>query len=171
MAMPRGKSDAVQVNIRFRPLMEWEKEKMRQDGRTDVESPFLLDGNTVIDRETRKKFPYDTVLPYGMTQEEVYNHCAKDYVKDLMDGFNVTIFAYGTTGSGKTFTMAGEGDQPGITPRMVQDIFSAIETYGRDRADTDPAAVTRRIEVVCSYFEIYNGRIVSLGLTHRLQRI
>eukprot|EP00658_Telonema_sp_P-2_P048152 TRINITY_DN36640_c0_g1_i1.p1 TRINITY_DN36640_c0_g1~~TRINITY_DN36640_c0_g1_i1.p1 ORF type:complete len:913 (-),score=324.00 TRINITY_DN36640_c0_g1_i1:166-2904(-) len=125
-------------------------------------SPFALEANQVVDTYARKKWPFDNVIPMGVSQEQVYNDCARDYVKDLMDGYNVTIFAYGTTGSGKTYTMAGEDDAPGIIPRMTADIFRAIDTYGIDRADTDPGAINRRIEVVCSYYEIYNENVNDL---------
>ena len=45
-----------------------------------------------------------------------------------MDGYNVTIFAYGQTGSGKTYTMQGNKTNPGLTPRVVQELFSIVGT-------------------------------------------
>jgi kinesin family protein 5 len=65
------------------------------------------------------------------TQEKIYEITAKPVVTSCLAGFNGTIFAYGQTSSGKTFTMQGAGlhdkNLRGITPRMVEDIFQTIE--------------------------------------------
>jgi len=151
------------VNIRFRPLMKFELDKDPELATRGP--PFQLSGNQVLDQEVNKKWNYDTVMPYDTTQEQMYNAAAKGYVTDLMEGFNVTIFAYGTTGSGKTHTMQGDENSPGITPRMVGEIFEKIETYAQDRPD-DPRASTRKIEVLCSYFEIYNEHVNDLIEPH-----
>lgn len=148
------------MNIRFRPLMKFELDKDPELATRGP--PFQLSGNQVLDQEVNKKWNYDTVMPYDTTQEQMYNAAAKGYVTDLMEGFNVTIFAYGTTGSGKTHTMQGDENSPGITPRMVGEIFEKIETYAQDRPD-DPRASTRKIEVLCSYFEIYNGELIVIS--------
>ncbi|OWK53986.1 Kinesin heavy chain isoform 5C [Lonchura striata] len=52
-----------------------------------------------------KPYVFDRVLPPNTTQEQVYNACAKQIVKDVLEGYNGTIFAYGQTSSGKTHTM------------------------------------------------------------------
>lgn len=67
----------------------------------------------------------------------------------LLQGYNAAIIAYGQTGTGKTYTMEGalEGEQRGIIPRAVQDIFHTIQT------DTAPSS---RYLVRASYLQIYN---------------
>ena len=60
------------------------------------------------------------------TQEDVYETAAKPIVKDVLDGYNGTIFAYGQTSSGKTYTMEGvlqDKEDMGIIPRINRDIF------------------------------------------------
>ncbi|KTF88265.1 hypothetical protein cypCar_00036018, partial [Cyprinus carpio] len=52
-----------------------------------------------------KPYVFDKVFPTNCTQEQVYNTCAKQIVKDVLGGYNGTIFAYGQTSSGKTYTM------------------------------------------------------------------
>jgi kinesin family protein 11 len=72
-------------------------------------------------------------------QEKVYNQAIVPIVQEVLDGFNCTIFAYGQTGTGKTFTMEGgprnsvDGKQlsavAGVIPRAIKQIFEAIESY------------------------------------------
>ena len=68
-----------------------------------------------------------------------------------MEGFNSVIFAYGQTASGKTFTLSGNEDEPGIIPRAMKDVFGYIKkTVGREYL------------LRCSYLEIYNESIHDL---------
>uniref|UniRef100_A0A668UZ80 Kinesin-like protein n=1 Tax=Oreochromis aureus TaxID=47969 RepID=A0A668UZ80_OREAU len=76
-----------------------------------------------------KPYMFDRVFQSNTTQEQVYNACAQKIVKDVLEGYNGTIFAYGQTSSGKTHTMEGnlhDTDSMGIIPRIVQDIFNYI---------------------------------------------
>ena len=69
-----------------------------------------------------------------------------------MDGFNVTIFAYGQTGAGKTFTMMGSKEQEGLMPRVANAIFEIVERDSKDRA----------FEVASSMIELYRGTCIDL---------
>merc|ERR1740121_417761 len=71
------------------------------------------------------KFQFDAVWTPG-TQDEIFEDC-KDLVQSAVDGYNVTLFAYGQTGAGKTFTMAGVPGQLGVSPRTITEIFQVIE--------------------------------------------
>uniref|UniRef100_A0A4W6EBY9 Kinesin-like protein n=1 Tax=Lates calcarifer TaxID=8187 RepID=A0A4W6EBY9_LATCA len=76
-----------------------------------------------------KSYVFDQVFPTNATQEQVYNTCAKQIVRDVLGGYNGTIFAYGQTSSGKTHTMEGNLHDPqgmGIIPRIAEDIFEHI---------------------------------------------
>ncbi|NP_999628.1 kinesin heavy chain [Strongylocentrotus purpuratus] len=98
---------------------------------------------------------FDRIFKPNTTQEEVYNKAARQIVKDVLDGYNGTIFAYGQTSSGKTFTMEGVMGNPqymGIIPRIVQDIFNHI--YQMDES--------LEFHIKVSYFEIYMDRIRDL---------
>uniref|UniRef100_A0A8B9L554 Kinesin-like protein n=1 Tax=Astyanax mexicanus TaxID=7994 RepID=A0A8B9L554_ASTMX len=102
-----------------------------------------------------KPYVFDRVLPPNTTQELVYDSCAKQIVKDVLEGYNGTIFAYGQTSSGKTHTMEGklhDPDHMGIIPRIAQDIFDHI--YSMDE--------NLEFHIKVSYFEIYLDKIRDL---------
>ncbi|KAG8901134.1 hypothetical protein FRB99_005550, partial [Tulasnella sp. 403] len=75
-------------------------------------------------------FTFDRVFPPGTRQVEVFDYGVKGIVKDVLDGYNGTVFAYGQTGSGKTFTMMGadidDEELKGIIPRITEQIFTSI---------------------------------------------
>ncbi|KAF8628371.1 hypothetical protein AX15_003901 [Amanita polypyramis BW_CC] len=101
-------------------------------------------------------FTLDRVFPMGTKQQEVFDYGVKDIVKDVLDGYNGTVFAYGQTGSGKTFTMMGadiDSDEfKGIIPRITEQIFQSI-------VESDPHL---EYLVKVSYMEIYLERIRDL---------
>ncbi|KAJ3373821.1 Kinesin- protein 6 [Allomyces arbusculus] len=93
-------------------------------------------------------FRFDRVFDEQTTQEEIFDHVAKDAVQSVMDGFNATIFAYGQTGSGKTFTITGGAEKysdRGLIPRTIQFIFKEMAKRPN-----------RKYQVSVSYLEIYN---------------
>uniref|UniRef100_A0A6Q2WRC0 Kinesin-like protein n=1 Tax=Esox lucius TaxID=8010 RepID=A0A6Q2WRC0_ESOLU len=111
----------IKVMCRFRPLNSSEVT------RGDKYIPkFQGEDHVVLGS---KPFQFDRVFQPNTTQEQVYNACAQKIVKDVLEGYNGTIFAYGQTSSGKTHTMEGNLHDPdgmGIIPRIVQDIFNYI---------------------------------------------
>jgi kinesin family protein 18/19 len=66
-------------------------------------------------------------------------------VDGLLIGYNATIFAYGATGAGKTFTMMGSAKNPGVIPQTLDYLF---EQVGRRAADS--------VDIRVSYVEVYN---------------
>jgi kinesin family protein C1 len=64
-------------------------------------------------------------------QEELFQEI-RDMVGAVVDGKKVSIFAYGQTGAGKTYTMQGTQEEPGLIPRSVNLIFNTIDTYKKD---------------------------------------
>jgi len=134
--------------FRFRPLNE--AEILRGD---KFIPKFKGDETVVIGQG--KPYVFDRVLPPSTTQEQVYNACAKQIVKDVLEGYNGTIFAYGQTSSGKTHTMEGKLHDPqlmGIIPRIAHDIFDHI--YSMDE--------NLEFHIKVSYFEIYLDKIRDL---------
>lgn len=133
---------------RFRPLNEAEIL------RGDKFIPKFKGEETVVIGQG-KPYVFDRVLPPNTTQEQVYNACAKQIVKDVLEGYNGTIFAYGQTSSGKTHTMEGKLHDPqlmGIIPRIAHDIFDHI--YSMDE--------NLEFHIKVSYFEIYLDKIRDL---------
>jgi kinesin family protein 3/17 len=85
----------------------------------------------------------------------VYRDTASPIVESVLEGYNGTIFAYGQTGTGKTFTMEGKDDPPslkGIIPRTFDHIFERITGMG----------VNKQFLVSVSYLELYNEEIRDL---------
>ena len=80
-------------------------------------------------------------------QETIYTETCKRIIDSVMNGFNGTVFAYGQTGTGKTFTMEGTKDKPGVTPRSFQHIFGDIKQ----------APDTKKFLVSVSYLEIWDN--------------
>ncbi|XP_030265216.1 LOW QUALITY PROTEIN: kinesin heavy chain [Sparus aurata] len=137
----------VRVMCRFRPLNEAEIT------RGDKYIPKFKEEDTVV--IASKPYVFDRVLPPNTSQEQVYDQCAKQIVKDVLGGYNGTIFAYGQTSSGKTHTMEGKLHDPqlmGIIPRIAHDIFDHI--YSMDE--------NLEFHIKVSYFEIYLDKIRDL---------
>lgn len=75
-------------------------------------------------------------------------------IKSVIDGYNACVFAYGTTGSGKTYTMTGTPETPGIDILIIQDLFNLINDHSGEKT----------ISIKMSYVEIYNEVIRDLLL-------
>ncbi|XP_075037020.1 kinesin heavy chain [Mixophyes fleayi] len=139
---------SIKVMCRFRPLNSAEIH------RGDKFIPVFKGDDTIVVGQG-KPYVFDKVLPPNTSQEQVYSACAKQIVKDVLDGYNGTIFAYGQTSSGKTHTMEGKLHNPqlmGIIPRIAADIFDHI--YSMDE--------NLEFHIKVSYFEIYLDKIRDL---------
>lgn len=101
-----------------------------------------------------KVFTFDQVFTPDSTQEDVYAKVAQ-HAKAVIRGYNTTVFAYGSTGSGKSYTMTGTSANPGIIPRVVSEIFSIIETTTSVEKDV-------LFYVRMSYVELYNNNFRNL---------
>uniref|UniRef100_A0A8C5CF54 Kinesin-like protein n=1 Tax=Gadus morhua TaxID=8049 RepID=A0A8C5CF54_GADMO len=137
----------IKVMCRFRPLNSSEVT------RGDRYIPKFPQGDDTV--VISKPYAFDRVFASNTSQEQVYNACAQRIVKDVLEGYNGTIFAYGQTSSGKTHTMEGllhDTDNMGIIPRIVQDIFNYI--YSMDE--------NLEFHIKVSYFEIYLDKIRDL---------
>lgn len=104
------------------------------------------------------RFTFDEVFDIDSSQEEVYSLTAKPAVLSVLEGYNSTIFAYGQTGTGKTFTMEGftydnMDSKRGIIPRTIEDIFQYIES----NSNRDTKFIIR-----AAYLQIYNEMISDL---------
>ncbi|PQP93752.1 kinesin-like protein KIF22 [Prunus yedoensis var. nudiflora] len=69
-----------------------------------------------------KSYSFDVVFHPGSSQDEVFSE-VEPVIKSALDGYNACIFAYGQTGTGKTFTMEGTPDFPGVVPRAIEALF------------------------------------------------
>eukprot|EP00931_Biecheleriopsis_adriatica_P100867 TRINITY_DN76109_c0_g1_i1.p1 TRINITY_DN76109_c0_g1~~TRINITY_DN76109_c0_g1_i1.p1 ORF type:complete len:719 (-),score=187.13 TRINITY_DN76109_c0_g1_i1:30-2186(-) len=148
---PDQHEESIKVCCRFRPQNQLEKE---QSGKICVTVPD--DGVSVYVPSSDSNFVYDRVFGIEASQKEVYDYAAKPIINAVLRGFNGTVFAYGQTASGKTFTMEGadieDEVQMGVIPRMVFSIFDGI--YHAD----DYIEFLVKVSIV----EIYNERIRDL---------
>jgi len=102
-------------------------------------------------RSKDQRYAFDRVFDQYASQEEVYEHTAKLLLSNVLNGVNATVFAYGATGSGKTHTMIGEENSPGIMVQAMRDLFRAVEE-NQDKQYT----------VSMTYLEVYNETIRDL---------
>ncbi|KAF8476726.1 kinesin-domain-containing protein [Russula ochroleuca] len=141
-----NKDDKVLVSIRVRPS----ESPTAWEAQTSANSIKLLSQHHRNAATAPPVFHFDEILT-GSDNKSVYNAVARNHVCAAMDGYNSVIFAYGQTASGKTFTLSGDDEQPGIIPRAMKDVFAFIKRT--------PA---REYLLRCSYLEIYNETIYDL---------
>ncbi|KAF4520864.1 hypothetical protein B566_EDAN007045 [Ephemera danica] len=72
-----------------------------------------------------KSFRFDGVYGDSSVTENIYNEVAYPLIEGVAQGYNCTVFAYGQTGCGKSFTMQGVREQPGIIPLALGQLFEA----------------------------------------------
>ena len=135
----------LKVAIRIRPSIDYdETRRIQVSGNRELRYIHI---KRVITNDQTKTLKYDCVSDQFATQEEVFTQFRiKDNVKNLFEGYSSTIFCYGTTGSGKTYTMQGkentstkvchvnktslssmERSSQGVAPRCLESIFRLVE--------------------------------------------
>ena len=126
MQSPNGAS--IRVVCRFRPLNEKELAMTNKEGKINFISKNQLQFTSIAEAQTIN-FNFDYIFPPTSTQKEIYESSSKEIIASVLQGYNGTIFAYGQTSSGKTYTMTGEINSPekeGIIPRMIHYVFDQI---------------------------------------------
>ncbi|KAI3822957.1 hypothetical protein L1987_10559 [Smallanthus sonchifolius] len=108
----------IRVFCRIRPTVNGEKFSHKRPV-VPVDSSGIL---VNFAENKRKLYKFDMVLHPGSTQDEVFSEI-EPVIKSALDGYNVCILAYGQTGTGKTFTMEGNPDCPGVVPRTIEALF------------------------------------------------
>lgn len=117
----------VKVICRFRPISDKERDQTKNVCAEFIDN-YQVAIKTTHDLNTYR-FSFDRIFSPKASQEEVFDLAARPIIDSVLEGFNGTIFAYGQTSSGKTFTMMGDirnEVNEGIIPRMVQHIFNHI---------------------------------------------
>ncbi|XP_032544278.1 kinesin-like protein KIF21A isoform X9 [Chiroxiphia lanceolata] len=118
-----------------------------------------------------KAFTFDYVFNIDSQQEEIYIQCIEKLIEGCFEGYNATVFAYGQTGAGKTYTM-GTGfdvniteEEQGIISRAVKHLFRCIEEkkQGAIKQGLPPPD----FKVNAQFLELYNEEILDLFDTTR----
>uniref|UniRef100_A0A8C8MDT8 Kinesin-like protein n=1 Tax=Oncorhynchus tshawytscha TaxID=74940 RepID=A0A8C8MDT8_ONCTS len=169
--MPMDKSDKpevmdnVKVVVRCRPLNQKERSMGHKQAVSVDENRGTITVNKLeTTHEPPKTFTFDTVFGPDSKQLDVYNLTARPIIDSVLEGYNGTIFAYGQTGTGKTFTMEGVRAAPelrGIIPNSFAHVFGHI---AKAEGDT-------RFLVRVSYLEIYNEEVRDLLGKDQMQRL
>nr|AIN36848.1 KIF3B [Eriocheir sinensis] len=149
-------AEAVKVVVRCRPMNE--QETANQHERVvdmDVDRGVVeLRNIKAADTDPRKTFTFDAVYDWNSKQQELYDETFRPLINSVLSGFNGTIFAYGQTGTGKTYTMEGirdDSDQRGVIPNSFEHIFSYIARSSN-----------QQFLIRASYLEIYQEEIRDL---------
>ena len=151
--MLKDKSESVKVVMRCRPLTPKEMEEQREcivNVDMDVGSIQVYNPQNI---KELKSFTFDHSYDWRATQQLIFEQTALPILESIMEGYNGTIFAYGQTGTGKTYTMEGNDNETdkGIIPRSIDWIFNNIKNY--------PA---QQFLVRVSFVEIYNEEVRDL---------
>jgi len=144
---------SIRVFCRVRPLSQREKDLKDTDISQQVDTMTVTVQKPSVGTIPHdvEQFNFDAVFKPG-TQAEVFDTC-KDLVQSALDGYNVTMFAYGQTGAGKTFTMyGGPNDMQGTAPRTIAELYRLI------KKDEDRV----RFTVMASMMELYRNELVDL---------
>nr|XP_041571844.1 centromere-associated protein E isoform X5 [Taeniopygia guttata] len=145
---------AVTVCVRVRPLIA------RENASGDkVSLHWKSENNTVSDVSGTKIFSYDRVFHSSDNTQQLYDGVAVPIIQSAVRGYNGTIFAYGQTASGKTYTMMGNEDSVGIIPKAIQHVFKIICEIP-----------DREFLLRVSYMEIYNETITDLLCDNRKKK-
>ncbi|XP_041060305.1 kinesin-like protein KIF3B isoform X1 [Carcharodon carcharias] len=158
-------SESVKVVVRCRPMNE--KEIAGGYGRiVDIDAKLgqiLVKNPKGGPSELPKTFTFDAVYDYNSKQVELYDETFRPLVESVLLGFNGTIFAYGQTGTGKTYTMEGLRTDPerrGVIPNSFEHIFTHISR-----------SQNQQYLVRASYLEIYQEEIKDLLAKDQTKRL
>eukprot|EP00754_Rhynchopus_humris_P024449 Rhum_TRINITY_DN14894_c11_g1::Rhum_TRINITY_DN14894_c11_g1_i1::g.126108::m.126108 len=162
-------SSGIAVMIRCRPFNQREKHWFAEQGK-EVTPVLSMEGDRVNildpanDYQPKDAFAYNHCYwscvgfdsPNGIaTQDHVYQTSGKQILEKALEGYNGTVFAYGQTGAGKTYSMLGAPGSPGISYLAINDLFAHIE---REKVDNPGTMYTVEI----SFMEIYNEQVRDL---------
>nr|XP_020462657.1 kinesin-like protein KIF18A isoform X2 [Monopterus albus] len=159
----------VKVVVRVRPANDTEKRENCRNVIQVVDSHMLIFDpkeedtpcfgsqrvqNRNINKRANKdlKFVFDHVFNENSTQVEVFENTTKGVLDGVMNGFNCAVFAYGATGAGKTHTMLGSENDPGVMYHTMKELFKRM----------DAAKEEKEFTVAFSYLEVYNEQIRDL---------
>ncbi|XP_020593274.1 kinesin-like protein KIN-8A isoform X2 [Phalaenopsis equestris] len=149
----------IMVFVRLRPMGKKEDETglrscVRIVNKRDV---YLTDCASETDylrlkRVRGRHFCFDASFPESTSQQEVYSTTTTKLVESVLEGRNGSVFCYGATGAGKTYTMLGTMENPGVMALAMKDLFSKIKQKSLDGKHS----------VLLSYLEVYNETVRDL---------
>uniref|UniRef100_G3VNL2 Kinesin-like protein KIF24 n=1 Tax=Sarcophilus harrisii TaxID=9305 RepID=G3VNL2_SARHA len=150
-------TEKIRVCVRKRPLA------LREERRGEINIITVEDKETLLVYEKKEAvdltqyilqhvFYFDEVFGETCTNQDVYMKTTHPLIQHIFKGGNATCFAYGQTGAGKTYTMIGTHQNPGLYALAAEDIFKQI----------DQVQPKRDLSVWISFYEIYCGQLYDL---------
>lgn len=145
--------ETFKVAVRVRPLSEKEQGQgriveLQEDQRVLVFDPPGAADAGRTGRTKNMRFYYDRVFDERATNAQIYEETVAPLLEKLLEGFNLTVFAYGPTGSGKTYTIQGDEKDEGVMQRLIRTLFQ------KTRA--------QKTSLSASFMEIYNEQVNDL---------
>jgi hypothetical protein len=129
----------------------------------------FIDTKSVRIKNQNQIIQLDRIFGQSANQDDIYTEIAQDTIKDILVGYNGTIFTYGQSGSGKTHTMYGQDiwddELKGIIPRSIEHLFRYIESQKNKHI---------KFELKCSILEVYKENLYDLlnpETDHRIIKI
>ncbi|XP_037701765.1 kinesin-like protein KIF21A isoform X15 [Choloepus didactylus] len=156
---------SVRVAVRIRPQLA--KEKIEGCHICTSVTP----GEPQVFLGKDKAFTFDYVFDIDSQQDQIYIQCIEKLIEGCFEGYNATVFAYGQTGAGKTYTM-GTGfdvniieEEQGIISRAVKHLFKSIEE--KKHAAIKNGLPPPDFKVNAQFLELYNEEVLDLFDTTR----
>ena len=132
----------ISVYIRLKPTKD------------NPQSSFSFDLKTITNTKTNEVFTFDSVIAPNQTNKDIFENLIKQNLTSLLKGINISIFAYGQTSTGKTFTMKGDSKlNEGLIPLSIREIFNSLNS-------SESNIIKSLVKV--SYAEIYNETVNDL---------
>ncbi|CAG8716722.1 714_t:CDS:2, partial [Racocetra persica] len=159
-ATKEKESSTVQVALRIKPLTTDDLANLPSRFQKNVLSTTQFAPNQVmVHGEKKQSWTFDKVFGPEASQKDIYDQIVKNMVDKFLEGFNVTILAYGQTSSGKTYTMGTSNEysqlpeSKGIIPRSMATLFSYVNSTQYK---------SRKFVIKVSFVEIYNEDLIDL---------
>ncbi|VTZ68268.1 kinesin-8, putative [Plasmodium chabaudi chabaudi] len=143
----------VKVAVRIRPIPDEEEKIVSIFNKNYVliEKTNEKESYLLSQKKKQSTYVFDVVFDVNASQEEVFYHTSKPLIPHVFKGINCTVFAYGATGSGKTYTMLDDKNQNGIVQLSLLELFTIIKEKK-----------CKNVKVLMSFLEVYNETIRDL---------
>ena len=150
----------ILVCVRCRPLSFSEKQlssneiiRIMDNKMVVLIDPIEYNGHKQIfkNRSKEQTYAFDFAFDKNCSQYTVFENSTKFLIEGVVNGYNATVFAYGATGAGKTYTMLGNDNNPGIMPLTLKELFNKVNSFN-----------DREYKLKFWYLEIYNENIRDL---------
>ena len=146
----------IQCMVRIKPSVGYQKEDIRIDGNR----VSILDVNNRV----KEEFDCNEIYSPDQTMAKIFDNSFPAYLRAFTEGVNVSIFAFGATGSGKTHALEGNQTDPGIVSLIADNIFNILDDkrYRYSGAHPDARGTDFSFSIKIRFIEIIDEEIFDL---------